>query len=45
MNNLITLGRPQCSSGTFHLPATRVEAMYFPEMLGEWPNAAVTVER
>lgn len=31
------------ASGTFHLPATRVEAMYFPEMLGEWPNAAVTV--
>ena len=33
------------ASGTFHMPATRVEAMYFPEMLGEWPNAAVTVER
>jgi hypothetical protein len=33
------------ASGTFQLPATRVEAMYFPEMLGEWPNAAVTVER
>ncbi len=33
------------SSGTFHLPATRVEAMYFPEMLGEIPNAAMTVER
>ncbi|HEU4624187.1 MAG TPA: MG2 domain-containing protein [Steroidobacteraceae bacterium] len=30
--------------GTFLLPATRVEAMYAPEMLGEAPNAAVTVE-
>jgi uncharacterized protein YfaS (alpha-2-macroglobulin family) len=30
--------------GTFLLPATRVEAMYAPEMLGELPNAAVTVE-
>jgi uncharacterized protein YfaS (alpha-2-macroglobulin family) len=29
--------------GTFQLPATRVEAMYAPEMLGEVPNAAVTV--
>ena len=25
--------------GTFHLPATHVEAMYAPEMLGEYPNA------
>jgi hypothetical protein len=33
------------SSGTFHLPATRVEAMYFPEMMGEIPNAVMTVER
>jgi len=33
------------SSGMFHLPATRVEAMYFPEMLGERPNENVTVER
>ncbi len=31
--------------GTFLQPATRVEAMYAPEMLGESPNAAVTVER
>ncbi len=31
--------------GTFLLPATRVEAMYAPEMLGELPNAALTVER
>jgi uncharacterized protein YfaS (alpha-2-macroglobulin family) len=30
--------------GTFQLPATRVEAMYAPEMLGERPNAAFTVE-
>jgi hypothetical protein len=30
--------------GTFELPATRVEAMYAPEMLGELPNAAVTVQ-
>jgi uncharacterized protein YfaS (alpha-2-macroglobulin family) len=30
--------------GTFMLPATRVEAMYAPEMLGELPNAAITVE-
>jgi len=30
--------------GTFLLPATRVEAMYAPEMLGELPNATLTVE-
>jgi uncharacterized protein YfaS (alpha-2-macroglobulin family) len=30
--------------GTFLLPATRVEAMYAPEMLGELPNAPVVVE-
>jgi alpha-2-macroglobulin len=30
--------------GTFLQPATRVEAMYAPEMFGELPNAAVTVE-
>jgi uncharacterized protein YfaS (alpha-2-macroglobulin family) len=24
--------------GTFHLPSTRVEALYFPEMMGEIPN-------
>jgi alpha-2-macroglobulin len=29
--------------GTFNLPATHVEAMYAPEMLGELPNAKVTV--
>ena len=30
--------------GTFQLPATRVEALYAPEMLGERPNAPFTVE-
>jgi hypothetical protein len=30
--------------GTFLLPATRVEAMYAPEMLGELPNAPLSVE-
>jgi uncharacterized protein YfaS (alpha-2-macroglobulin family) len=30
--------------GHFLLPATRVEAMYAPEMFGESPNAAVVVE-
>jgi uncharacterized protein YfaS (alpha-2-macroglobulin family) len=29
--------------GTFHLPATRVEAMYAPEMLGERPNDRLEV--
>lgn len=29
--------------GEFLMPATRVEAMYAPEMLGELPNAAVAV--
>jgi uncharacterized protein YfaS (alpha-2-macroglobulin family) len=29
--------------GRFELPPTRVEAMYAPEMFGEFPNAAVTV--
>lgn len=29
--------------GTFSLPATRVEAMYAPEMFGELPNAPMTV--
>jgi uncharacterized protein YfaS (alpha-2-macroglobulin family) len=31
------------NGGVFQLPATRVEAMYSPEMMGEAPNAAVTV--
>jgi uncharacterized protein YfaS (alpha-2-macroglobulin family) len=30
-------------AGRFHLPATRVEAMYLPEMFGELPNAPVEV--
>ena len=30
--------------GTFGLPATRVEAMYAPEMFGESPNAAMVVK-
>jgi uncharacterized protein YfaS (alpha-2-macroglobulin family) len=30
--------------GTFLLPATHVEAMYAPEMLGELPNTPLTVE-
>lgn len=30
--------------GKFDLPATHVEAMYSPEMLGELPNASVTVK-
>ena len=32
------------NAGRFDLPATRVEAMYAPEMLGEVPNASVTVK-
>ncbi len=32
------------SSGTFHLPTTRVEAMYFPEMFGEIPNKILDVQ-
>jgi uncharacterized protein YfaS (alpha-2-macroglobulin family) len=31
------------NAGTFQLPATRVEAMYAPEMFGERPNATVKV--
>lgn len=31
------------NAGTFQLPGTRVEAMYAPEMLGELPNATLTV--
>lgn len=31
------------SSGTFQLPTTRVEAMYFPEMFGEIPNKIMEV--
>ncbi|MDE2430968.1 MAG: hypothetical protein KGM99_19790, partial [Burkholderiales bacterium] len=32
------------NAGDFHLPATRVEAMYAPEMFGESPNAALSVK-
>jgi len=32
------------SSGTFQLPTTRVEAMYFPEMFGEIPNKILEVQ-
>ena len=31
-------------SGTFHLPETRVEALYAPEMAGEIPNPEMTVQ-
>ena len=30
--------------GTFHLPPTRVEALYAPEMFGESPNARVSIK-
>ena len=30
--------------GRFELPPTRVEAMYAPEMFGEFPNGAITVK-
>jgi hypothetical protein len=33
------------NAGRFELPPTRVEAMYAPEMFGELPNAAVTVNQ
>jgi hypothetical protein len=31
-------------AGEFQLPTTRVEALYFPEMMGEIPNAPINVE-
>ena len=31
-------------NGSFHLPATRVEALYAPEMFGELPNPPVEVQ-
>jgi uncharacterized protein YfaS (alpha-2-macroglobulin family) len=31
------------NEGTFHLPATRVEALYAPEMFGEIPNKEVEI--
>jgi hypothetical protein len=33
------------ASGRFQLPPTRAEAMYAPEVFGEWPNAALEVRR
>lgn len=33
------------NSGNFSLPATRVEAMYAPEVFGELPNEKVTVQQ
>jgi uncharacterized protein YfaS (alpha-2-macroglobulin family) len=33
----------QSQAGTFALPATRVEALYAPDVFGELPNAAVVV--
>jgi hypothetical protein len=32
-------------SGTFHLPPTRVEALYAPEMFGELPNTSIEVQQ
>jgi uncharacterized protein YfaS (alpha-2-macroglobulin family) len=32
-------------SGAFHLPPTRVEALYAPEMFGETPNAVLEIQR
>ncbi len=32
------------NSGMFHLPPTRVEAMYAPEMFGELPNADIRIQ-
>ena len=31
------------TAGRLGVPATRVEAMYAPEMFGEWPNATIVV--
>ncbi|MBI5276264.1 MAG: hypothetical protein HY854_07365 [Burkholderiales bacterium] len=31
------------STGTFHLPPTRAEALYAPAMFGEWPNPVLRV--
>ncbi len=32
------------NEGNFHLPGTRVEALYMPEMFGETPNAAMEIQ-
>ncbi len=31
------------NGGTFYLPETRVEALYAPEMFGEWPNRKMEI--
>jgi hypothetical protein len=31
------------NEGKFHLPATRVEALYAPEMFGEIPNKVMEI--
>jgi alpha-2-macroglobulin len=31
------------NAGTFELPATRVEALYAPEMFGELPNERIAI--
>jgi uncharacterized protein YfaS (alpha-2-macroglobulin family) len=31
--------------GRFHLPPSRVEALYAPEMFAERPNASIEVQR
>ncbi|MBI4766960.1 MAG: hypothetical protein HY787_20625, partial [Deltaproteobacteria bacterium] len=31
------------NGGTFYLPETRVEALYAPEMFGEWPNRRMEI--
>jgi alpha-2-macroglobulin len=31
------------NAGTFELPATRVEALYAPEMFGEQPNEGIAI--
>jgi uncharacterized protein YfaS (alpha-2-macroglobulin family) len=33
------------NAGDFALPATRVEAMYAPEVFGEVPGGRITVEK
>jgi uncharacterized protein YfaS (alpha-2-macroglobulin family) len=33
------------NEGIFHLPETRVEALYAPEMFGEMPNERIEVEK
>ena len=33
------------NDGLFHMPETRVEALYSPEMFGEFPNKAIEVRK